>query len=393
MQHAPIESPAPRSSLPGALLAAYLAALVYASLYPATGWRAVGLPSFAFLFDAWPRYWTGFDVATNVAVYFVPAALGQALLRRRLRAAPAGIAVIALASSLSLLLEAAQAYLPARVPSRLDWLANTAGAALGALSAGLLAGALARWRWAPPERAARTSATGLTLLAAWLALQLYPQRLLFGNGDIVEPLIRLWSALSAALLETSDPAVFPLPAARAAELATALRLHAEHTVLAEASATAAAIVAIGLLVREIHSRQAPRALITIAILAGGAAMRSASAAWTLGAGSSLAWLTAGAQGGIVVGTVVLAILASAQRTTRLLACIAAIATTAALTSVFPHDPYYASAVGRWDAGAWRNFNGLTRGASMLWPLLAIGWCWLRMARIGGRAGLIMPHRR
>ena len=78
MQHAPIESPAPRSSLPGALLAAYLAALVYASLYPATGWRAVGLPSFAFLFDAWPRYWTGFDVATNVAVYFVPAALGQA---------------------------------------------------------------------------------------------------------------------------------------------------------------------------------------------------------------------------------------------------------------------------------------------------------------------------
>ena len=95
----------------------------------------------------------------------------------------------------------------------------------------------------------------------------------------------------------------------------------------------------------------------------------------------------------MVGTVALAILASARRKTRLVACIAAIATTAALTCVFPHDPYYASAVGRWDAGAWRNFNGLTRGASMLWPLLAIGWCGFRMARLGAGAGLIMPHRR
>ncbi len=401
MPHAPLASSAPRSSLPGALLLAYVVALVYGSLYPASNWRASGLPSLAFLFEPWPRYWTTFDVVTNVVVYVAPAALGQVLLARRMRATPAAITAIVLASALSLLLEAAQGYLPARVPSRLDWLANTGGAAIGAIAVALWSRAMARWRWSPSapmrwslrEHPRRTSASGLTLVAAWLALQLYPQRLLFGNGDVVEPLLRLWSTITASLVETTDPSASPLPSEHARELADALRLSADYSVLAEASGAAAAIVAIGLLVREIHSSQAPRTLITIATLAGGAAIRSASAVWVLGVGSWLGWLTAGAQGGIVVGTVMLAMLASARRKTRLVACIVAIAATAVLTSVFPHDPYYASAIGRWDAGVWRNFTGLTKGAAMLWPVLAIGWCLVRMARMGGSAGSIMPGQR
>lgn len=401
MPHAPLASSAPRSSLSGALLLAYVVALVYGSLYPASNWRASGLPSLAFLFEPWPRYWTAFDVVTNVAVYVTPAALGQVLLARRMRPAPAAFVVIVLASALSLLLEAAQGFLPARVPSRLDWLCNTGGAAIGAIAVALWSRAVARSRWSPRapmrwsarEHPTRTSASGLTLLAAWLALQLYPQRLLFGSGDVVEPLLRLWPTLTASLVESPGSFSSPLPSEYARELADGLRLSADYTVLAEASGTAAAIVAIGLLVREIHAAQAPRTLITIATLAGGAAIHSVSAVWVLGAGSWLSWLTAGAQGGIVVGTVILAMLASAQRKTRLVACVVAIAATAVLTSVFPHDPYYASAVGRWDAGVWRNFTGLTRGASMLWPVLAIGWCLVRIARMSDSAGSIMPSQR
>ncbi len=398
MPHAPLEPSVHRSSLPGTLLIAYLAALAYGSLYPASGWHASGLPAFAFLFEPWPRYWTGFDVATNIAVYVAPAALAQALLLRRLPTVVSTLVVVVLASTVSLALEAAQAFLPARVPSRLDWLANTAGALLGALLAKLFASARAPRDWMvtramPRARAGATSATGLTLLAAWLALQLYPQRLLFGNGDIVEPILRLWSSLTASLVETTDPTVATLPAARAMELADSLRLHVDHSVLIEASGTAVAIVAIGLLVREIHSAQSPRTLITIVVLAAGAAIRSASGVWLLGAGHWLGWLTAGAQGGIVVGTVVLAMLASARRRVRLVACVAAIAATAALTSVFPHDPYHASALGRWDAGAWRNFTGLLEGASTLWPVLAIAWCTVRLSRRPSDAGSIMPSQR
>lgn len=393
MPHAPLEPSSHRSPLAGTLLVAYLVALVYGSLYPASGWHASGLPAFAFMFEPWPRYWTGFDVATNVAVYVAPAVLAQAMLLRRLPAVASLLVVVALASTLSLALEAAQAYLPARVPSRLDWIANTTGALLGALLANVPGGARAARRLMPHARSAASSATGLTLLATWLAMQLYPQRLLFGNGDFVEPILRLWSTLTASLVESTDPSVSPLPAARATELADSLRLHVDQSVLIEASGTAAAIAAIGLLVREIHPARSPRALITIVVLAAGAAIRGASAVWSLGAGNWLGWLTAGAQGGIVVGTVILAMLASARRRVRLASCIVAIAATAVLTSVFPHDPYYASAVGSWDAGAWRNFTGLLQGASMLWPIAAIVWCAARLARRQANAGSIMPSRR
>jgi putative membrane protein len=51
------------------LAQAYAALVVYASLYPFTGWRDQGIPSFAFLGSPWPKYWTGFDVAANVVGY------------------------------------------------------------------------------------------------------------------------------------------------------------------------------------------------------------------------------------------------------------------------------------------------------------------------------------
>jgi hypothetical protein len=53
--------------------------IVYASLYPFTGWRDQGLSPFVFLTAAWPRYWTGFDVSTNFLGY---APLGFLLAQR-----------------------------------------------------------------------------------------------------------------------------------------------------------------------------------------------------------------------------------------------------------------------------------------------------------------------
>ena len=56
------------------LLARYLALawsglIVYGSLHPFAGWRDTGISPLAFLEGGWPRYWTAFDLAANVAVY------------------------------------------------------------------------------------------------------------------------------------------------------------------------------------------------------------------------------------------------------------------------------------------------------------------------------------
>jgi hypothetical protein len=48
------------------LTGGYLLLIVYASLYPLAGWRDSGGNPLDFLNAAWPRYYTGFDLATNV---------------------------------------------------------------------------------------------------------------------------------------------------------------------------------------------------------------------------------------------------------------------------------------------------------------------------------------
>ncbi len=387
----PFEPSDRHSRLPQVLLGAYLCALVYGSLYPWTGWRALGGSGFGFLGEPWPRYWTWFDVLANVVVYAPLGALGGLLVRRRFGAAASMLVATAVGALISLVLEAGQSFVPGRVPSRLDWLANAAGAALGA-SAGELSRRVAAGRRSSQRPGAWTtkSAVGPALLAAWLAIQMHPQRLLFGNGDVVAPALSLWLHLFGDDATTGSAGETTVDSAAA--LADALRLDADYTVLVEATGTASAIVALGMLVREMFPSSAPRVLITGALLAAAALVRAATSAALFGAPHAFSWLTAGAQGGLAVGVVVLSVLAAARRGTRLWICIGAIALTAALTCVFPVDPYYASALGRWDLGAWRNFTGLLEGAALLWPFVAIAWCAARLAGLRADPGSIIRGR-
>ncbi len=389
----PFEPSDRRSRLPRVLLGAYLCALAYGSLYPWTGWRRAGGSGLAFLLEPWSRYWTWFDVLTNVAMYLPVGAMAFAVLRRRSRTLlPAMLAILG-GVAFSLAVETAQSYLPGRVPSRLDWLANSAGTGVGALlAAGFprLFPALARWpaqHWRGAD-----GAVGLALISAWLAIQMYPQRLLFGNGDVTELAIRLWLGFVEPIFGADSAGLAQPIAQRAKSLADAIRLDQDYSVLVEATGTAAAIVAIGMLVREIYSSDASRATITGALIAAAAIVRSASATLLLGASQTFAWLSAGAQGGVVVGAVALTMLSTGRRRARLRACIAAIALTALLTCLFPVDPYYESALGHWDRGAWRNFTGLLEAATLLWPFVAVSWCAVRLATMRRDPGSIIRGR-
>lgn len=165
---------------------AYMALIVYASLYPFESWRNQGLPVIEFLRAPLPKYWTVFDVLVNVLGY-VPMGLllAWALSLRRGLLTPI-VSAIVLTSVLSLSMEEAQTYLPSRVPSNLDWLLNTAGGAIGAFLCYLLQhfGVLARWRDWKRQWFVGEPRGVLVLLALWPLALIFPSTYPFGLGQI-----------------------------------------------------------------------------------------------------------------------------------------------------------------------------------------------------------------
>ncbi|MBP8308898.1 MAG: VanZ family protein [Burkholderiaceae bacterium] len=356
------------SRLPHAALVTYVIALVVGTLYPMSGWHSSGLPVFGFLLDPWPRWWTWFDIVFNVVVYLPGGLLLAIVLREHHRARFAVLLAVLICSTTAVSLEALQSLLPNRVPSRMDWLANTAGAWIGALLAPLGARLAARGQQTLDQRMAidgTDSAIGTTLLGIWLLIQWPAQRLMFGHGDLLHEFVALADLVG---LHTS---------------AAEWRLGAEHTVFAEALGVAMAVASIGLLVREVLPTRAPRAAVTAALLFAAVSVKTVATATMVGPGKAVGWLTAGAQGGLLTGAVFLALLSAAQRATRLRLAMGALALNSLLTTVFPFDTYYASALPPWETSSWRNIDGLLRTASCLWPYATIAWCAQRLRSLGG----------
>lgn len=349
-------------------LAAYAAALVYASLYPWKDWRAPSAAMLEFVSAPWPRYWTAFDVATNVIAYLPFGLLACVAIARGahttvVRAAPWALT---LATLLSFGLESMQSLLPARVPSRLDLALNVAGAAAGIL----IAGWLGRRRVESLPRSLRDAlavapgaSLGALLLVSWPIAQWYPQSMVFATGD----LLFAWP---------------PPPGQVLPDWWTALILPARYEPFVEACTVALAIVAVGSIAREAFAAPAdPRARpaswpIALPIVAA-CAIKTIAGAAVLGTAHAFGWLSAAAQGGLVVGAIGLYALTPVRPRVRMSFAIAALAVGTLLVNLAPPNAYYLSMRALWD-GAWVNFHGLLRAVATLWPFAALAWCGRRL---------------
>ena len=184
------------AALPLALL--YAALVIYASLYPFTGWRAVGVAPWAYLRAPLPQYWTRFDVGANLAGYAPLGFLLTLSMMRMRRGWPALTLATLCAAALSLVLEALQTYLPLRVASNVDLALNAAGGLLGALVAFVLErlGAIDRWRRLRARWFVRNSRGALVLLALWPIGLLFPAPVAFGMGQVFgQPALALHQGL------------------------------------------------------------------------------------------------------------------------------------------------------------------------------------------------------
>jgi len=330
------------------LTGSYLLLIIYASLYPLTGWRDSGDDPLSFLGAAWPRYYTGFDLAMNVVAYLPFGFLCAAALRRHLAPLPAWLLATLSGSALALALELLQNYLPNRVPSNLDLACNATGALLGGwLGAQLGARLLDQGRLARLRRQLMMDGYGVDfgvlLVAAWLMTQLSPESLLFGSGNLRQ------------LLDL--PPVQPFLAERFVDLETLI--------------AAAGLLAAGLVISMLLQRRAR--WLTFGLLLCAVLVKTATHALLMGPAAALGWITPGNSLGIGVG---LALWWSATflglSLQRAVAALALLLATV-MVNVAPENPYLQNMLQIWNPGQFLNFNGLTRLISSLWPFLALPW--------------------
>ncbi|CAM2182357.1 Teicoplanin resistance protein VanZ [Paraburkholderia sacchari] len=358
------------STLSRQAFALYTALIVYASWYPFSGWRSLGLGPFDYLSDPFPKYWTVFDVVTNVLGYMPFGALAVLAAWPRCR----GLLAVALATLggtlLSGVMEAVQTYLPTRVASNLDLATNALGALLGAAIAAPATGALLergflrrlRFRWFERDAGAL-----MVLAALWPFATMFPVPRLFGMGDWPRALWERFDAsMQGAMLAWApdawhlsawpDALVVRLPESDWETLITALNLFG-----------AAAFASLPMRTR------APRArlivlliVITLVVKAGATFLQSQS-------GLLFDWATPGALAGLGWGTLAAFLALYLPRTARAAAATVALAVSLVLVNLLPVSPYFDVLLADWRQGRYLHFNGLARWLAWTWPWAALGW--------------------
>jgi VanZ family protein len=360
--------PGSARSLMRALSLIGLGAVLYATLYPWSDWRMRQPGALAFLQAGIPRYWTWFDFASNLLAYSflaLVATLGWFGAVRLRYAVP--VVVLGL-SLLSLALETTQGWLPVRVPSLLDVIANSTGALVGAsLGAALNRGLQIRDRVAVPVRERwyeQGSPVGWMLLLLWLSAQLVPQRLLFATGNLQRLLEDLARRLDSEF----------------GQLSLRLTLSAADGVLIEAASVITAVTVVGILAIDLVRHPAHRVLLLVVTAVTALVLRSIATQMVYGAGSPFAWLTPGAQGGLVVGLILLYAFAALGPRARHAGAVLLLLLGLVLVNAAPPDRYFETTASGLREGQLVSLHALLRFVSMLWPFAAIAYFWSAVRR-------------
>lgn len=350
------------SAVSRAALVAYLLLIIYASWFPFSGWRGAGLKPFAFLTLTMPQYWTGFDVVVNIIGYIPLGMLMVLAVYPYLRGIWAILGAAVLGVLVSGAMEAVQTYLPSRVPSSLDLITNSAGALVGAFIG--LAGARSylnesrlyqlRQRWFAPH-----ASQGLVLLALWPLAQIYPLGYMFGHGQLL-PIFSGW--LSKWLSTDIDLVNMLRPGAA---------MSVEQYWLSETVITACGMTGAVLTMLCMLNRGAPRAVLVITMLAAGLLFKTLSSSLLFTPDNAFVWITPGAQGGFLIGAIMLAGLAFAPQVAQRRLAIVTLLLSLLVVNTIPVNPYFSSTLQGWVQGKFLNFNGAAQFLSLLWPFFAL----------------------
>jgi VanZ family protein len=331
-----------RSRLPLYVAMFCVFVIAYASLQPFTGWITPEGSSFSFL-GLFARSGGRADIWFNVLAY-VPLGIAiAALWPVSWGFAPRLLLSVLCAVALSITVEALQSWLPTRVASTYDLLANAFGAAFGAaiglrvLQSNAFVNALHRIR----DTLFISGAAGdlkILLLLVWLIAQVNPGIALFA------------STFHPGLDGAFEPAVIAV----------------------ELTQTAAALIGIGLFTDLAMRKRWLGGLALVIVVASAIALKLSAAQWFLKPMAWEIWLRPGHSLGVAIGAVALTMLFWLPR--RAKSIIAGIALlSGVLASVVLPDIFATKAplsLFNWSYGHLLNLNGLTHTIMLLWPFVA-----------------------
>ncbi len=334
------------------LTAGYTLLILYASLLPFIGWHEQGLAFSEVLTAPLRQTYSWLDLIINLAAYLPFGALLALTLRARVSAVWSILLATLGGLMLSTTMEYAQLYLPGRVSSNVDILANTAGTLLGALLElalvpQTLLAALVRLR----QHFFRNGAVvdfGVALVALWMFAQINPSLPMLGNVFISEA--------------HNSPFV-PIPPATFSWLACV--------------AVALNLLMVGcLLLTLLHARR--HAIVgLVLILCAVALIKFIAAAILLNSWALLLWLNVGAVVGTAAGLLLVAAISWLPHRLFRWHAAATAGGYIALTQGLMESgrPSSARPLLHWHYGHLLNYNGLSRTILLLFPLLLLAYLW------------------
>jgi VanZ family protein len=351
-----------RTRLPHVLATLYGLAIIYVSLEPFQPWLAPSPRTPFFLFAATPR-WFRYDTLLNILAY-VPFGCFLALLRGGASPARRIGYGITIGAAMSFAMESLQMYIPPRVASPLDLAANVVGAALG----GVIATALARSD-STRESLYRARSrlflpgqlgdVGLALMLLWLVAQTNPVIPLFAvtfDSETVTPI--------AALVAAPSP-----------HDSSSIAAHDHAETVVQAAGTAFQVLGVGLFAALLLRRRRRVGMIVVALILGALLLKSVAAALLLKPTIWQTWIKPGALIGIALGAVALRIAIMLPRPVQVALCAIALLSSLGAPVLAPESLSARAplALFDWHYGQLLNYNGLTRTALLVWPVLTAIW--------------------
>ena len=320
---------------------AYVLLIIYASIFPFNFNASVGALFLDWVFAPIPKYITSFDIFTNILGYLALGFLAVFAAYPRLKGHQALLFAILLGGFLSAGLESLQTWLSTRIPSNVDWLANTSGVMIGALLAisldprWLSGGAFHRKRieWF----GLRSSGILLALAFPWA--QIYPQSAWLAMGSLISDRSILWtSTFNFATIEIAT--------------------------------TMAAWIFSGACIALAMRDGAPKIRLVMGVLLSAVMIKGLFSGMQFGVEKSFSWLTQPALWGMIFSSILLISALQVRRGWLYLIAIFSLSAMLFLVNFFPQNPYYLVTIQEWRQGRLIHFNHLMLWLAWIWPIAA-----------------------
>src|SRR5206468_5688358 len=165
----------------------------------------------------------------------------------------------------------------------------------------------------------------------WPLSQVYPQSFMFGNGQIL-PTLSEW--LSEWLDSDIDLVALLRPGA---EMMTVEQYWLSETIITACGMTGAALTLLCL-----TRRTAPRIWLMLALVGTGLLVKTLASSLFFAPENALTWITPGAEGGFLIGLIMLAGLAFAPQVAQRRLAVVTLVLSLIVVNTIPSNPYFVS---------------------------------------------------